>query len=357
MTKLMIVAEAYGRNEELVKQPLVGATGRLLNELLETVGIIPAGTTREVSPAYTNFLYHTRNRIYDAASIYLTNVFRVHPEGNKIEALCGPRWGSLPAIKAGKYMRAEFLPELERLGQEIHDQKPNLILGLGSVALWALLGTSAIRKNRGAIAQSRFGKLLPTWHPASLFPGRSPENRPVLTMDLYKAKREMEFAEVRRPNRFVYLSEAFADIEFGIREMHGAMILSVDIETVGRQITCIGFAWTKHHSLVIPIFDQRNPDKSYWSAENEPLVWRYIAQICNLPVPKLFQNGMYDIRFLYEQYGITVSNCEHDTMLLHHALQPELPKGLGFLGSVYSDEPAWKLMRPKGKGTIKREDE
>jgi hypothetical protein len=32
-------------------------------------------------------------------------------------------------------------------------------------------------------------------------------------------------------------------------------------------------------------------------------------------------------------------------------------KGLGFLGSLYSHEPAWKLMRPKGKGTLKDERE
>ena len=32
-------------------------------------------------------------------------------------------------------------------------------------------------------------------------------------------------------------------------------------------------------------------------------------------------------------------------MLKHHAINPELEKGLGFLGSVYSYEPAWKLMR------------
>jgi hypothetical protein len=29
-------------------------------------------------------------------------------------------------------------------------------------------------------------------------------------------------------------------------------------------------------------------------------------------------------------------------MLLHHSLQPELPKSLGFLGSLYTNEQAWK---------------
>lgn len=47
-------------------------------------------------------------------------------------------------------------------------------------------------------------------------------------------------------------------------------------------------------------------------------------------------------------------NAEHDTMLLHHALQPESLKGLGYLGSVYTDEQSWKQMRVRT--TIKRED-
>jgi DNA polymerase I-like protein with 3'-5' exonuclease and polymerase domains len=77
--------------------------------------------------------------------------------------------------------------------------------------------------------------------------------------------------------------------------------------------------------------------------------------ICELNVPKVFQNGLYDIHFLWRKYGIAPARCEHDTMLLHHALHPEMLKGLGFLGSLYSTEPAWKLMRPKGKQTLKDE--
>jgi hypothetical protein len=43
-------------------------------------------------------------------------------------------------------------------------------------------------------------------------------------------------------------------------------------------------------------------------------------------------------------------------MLLHHALQPESEKSLGFLGSIYTDEASWKTMRQRGKTTIKRDE-
>jgi hypothetical protein len=61
------------------------------------------------------------------------------------------------------------------------------------------------------------------------------------------------------------------------------------------------------------------------------------------------------MHFLWRRYGITVPFAQDDTMLAHHALQPEMEKGLGFLGSIYSDEASWKFMR-KEKDTIKRED-
>jgi hypothetical protein len=50
--------------------------------------------------------------------------------------------------------------------------------------------------------------------------------------------------------------------------------------------------------------------------------------------------------------GIRVMGAAEDTMLAHHALQPEMIKDLGFLGSVYTDEGAWKHLGKRAK-TIK----
>jgi len=72
-------------------------------------------------------------------------------------------------------------------------------------------------------------------------------------------------------------------------------------------------------------------------------------------IPKLFQNGLYDIPFILRTVGIRVLGAAHDTMLLHHALQPESLKGLGFLGSIYSDHGPWKSERKGPSDTIKRD--
>jgi hypothetical protein len=41
---------------------------------------------------------------------------------------------------------------------------------------------------------------------------------------------------------------------------------------------------------------------------------------------------------------------------LHHALFPELPKSLGFMGSIYTNESSWKLLRERKSDSNKRED-
>jgi DNA polymerase I-like protein with 3'-5' exonuclease and polymerase domains len=72
-------------------------------------------------------------------------------------------------------------------------------------------------------------------------------------------------------------------------------------------------------------------------------------------IPKVFQNGVYDLQYLLRM-GLTVNNCAHDTMLLHHSLFPEMKKGLGFLASIYSSEASWKLMRHEKADTVKRDE-
>lgn len=122
-------------------------------------------------------------------------------------------------------------------------------------------------------------------------------------------------------------------------------------------MTCIGFAPSIEVAVVVPFWDKRKPGWNYWkSLEEEVEAMRLVAEICALPARKSGQNFLYDIQYLWAQYGIPVANFTDDTMLLHHSLQPESEKGLGFLGSVYTNETAWKSERPRGEHTIKRED-
>lgn len=342
MIKLLILGEAYGEEEALKLQPFVGKSGWLLDELLSLAGL--------VRPA-----------------CHVTNVFNLQPKPtNDILNLCGSRaeGADLPPLQQGKYIRPEFIPELIRLRDEINEVKPNLVLALGGTALWAMTGVAKITAMRGSITTSNESvlrglnrvKVLPTFHPAAIL--RDYSMREVTQLDFIKAGREQEFPEVIRPKRLIAVDPSLSDIaSLYYSHFKHAKRLAVDIETkpeIG--ITCIGFAYSPAFSLVIPFFDRRKPDCNYWPApEAEIQAWEWVRRFLDLPAEKIFQNGLYDLHHIWRGVGTTVRNAGHDTMLLHHAMQPELPKGLGFLGSLYTNEASWKLMRGK-TDTIKREE-
>jgi uracil-DNA glycosylase len=330
--KMALVGEAWGKEEAASGKPFVGNAGRILNGLLSQAGI----------------------RRDDC---FITNVLNLQPKpSNDIKNCCGPRAegiADMPALIPGKYMRAEFKPELDRLYKELDLVLPNLIVALGATASWALLRTTGIASIRGAVALSYWGKVLPTYHPQAV--GYDWSLRPVLYADLCKAKREAEFPEIRRPQREVWIEPALTDLSAFEQYLDEAEMLAVDIETIGDMITCVGFAPSHDRAIVVPFYDASKPDRNYWpSFEEERTAWQWVAKWCRSPIPKVLQNGLYDINFLWKTMGIAVANATHDTMLLHHALQPELPKGLAFLGSIYSTESAWKLMRRSV--TAKREE-
>lgn len=323
--KIAIVGEAWGAEEARARAPFVGASGQELTRMLSEAGI-------------------------HRADCFLTNVFNVKPEPtNDIENLC--------TDKAGGLSDRELAGELQRLDRELREVKPSVILCLGNTAIWAILGPGhSISKIRGTVTGSRYGKVVPAFHPAAIL--RDWSLRAVTVLDFAKARRESEFPEIRRPERVVYIEPDLADLEWFYHEkIIPCQTLSFDIETSGDQITCIGFAPDHANAIVVPFVDPRKPRASYWLNQSDEIrAWDYVRRVLDTPQPKVGQNILYDLHFLWRQYGIAARNVKEDTMLLHHSLQPESQKGLGFLGSVYSNEQSWKLLGKRGlTETIKRD--
>lgn len=333
--RLAFCAEAFGEQEDMAGRPLIGNAGQEFTRLCNEAGI-------------------QRNECF------LTNTIAARPPDNNFDAFCAKKSevGNdyvLPAIKPGKYLRPELLPELDRLAAELAAVRPNLVVALGGIALWALCRTSAIGSNRGAVAVASLvpgQKVLPTYHPSYLF--KVWQHRPIVLADLMKAKHESAFAEVRRPARQVLVRPALCEIEQWYKDhAEHAQVLSVDIETKYAQMSDIGFASSRSNAMVITLFDASG---DLWSEEGEVEVRQWIARLLATRAKKLFQNGVFDLGFLMRE-GFRVRNCADDTMLLHHSMYPELQKGLGFLGSIYSQEPAWKLMVRHRKSDVLKADE
>lgn len=336
MTSIAIIGEAWGEAEEHQRAPFVGASGYELTRMLNEAGI-------------------------HRADCFLTNVFNLRPRPtNDIENLCSPtKSGGFLPLRPGKYLQEQYFPEVHRVLSELRNLKPNIAILFGNTASWAFLHNTGIKKIRGTIVEStavRGLKCIPAYHPAAIL--RDWSLRTVTVLDLIKANRESKFPQIVRPERTVYIEPSLEDMEWYYdKYLVGAASITFDIETARNQITCIGFAPDKYSAIVIPFVDMRRDRGCYWgSLEEELSAWKFVRRVLALPQPKIAQNGMYDTHFLWRSYGITVNNFEDDTMLLHHALQPESEKGLSFLGSVYTNESSWKLMRTRGKTTIKRDE-
>lgn len=325
----MLVGEAFGEAEEQQHQPFVGPSGWILDGMLSQVGL------------------HRRE-------CYITNCFNLRPKpSNDVKNLCGTKAEGIPGLPAlvkGKFVLKKYAPELDRLYAEINRINPNVIVALGATAAWALLHSTGIKAIRGSVAMTapnqklgRAYKVLPTYHPAAI--AREWHNRPVVISDLDKAKRESETPLFCRPQRELWLYPTLDDLAlFERMYILPADDLGSDIETWQNQITCISYG-TATHAIIIPFVSELRPGKNYWSTIDEELeAWNYVRR-WNAIKKLIFQNGMYDMQFEWRSYRIPAPLAAEDTMLLHHAWQPEMEKGLAFLASIYTDEVSWKFMR------------
>lgn len=380
---LLLVGEAWGADEDITKLPFSGESGkelwRILGEALPNLN--PSEHSR-VSTLHKYELIWVKERDVwlSEASISFTNVFNFRPPDNKIPALCVkkddlPPSYLLPAISKGLYISPRYLPSLQRLSNEISESSPNLVMALGNTACWALLQTTNIGSIRGTTTQAGdgFGKVktLPTYHPAAVL--RQWKWRPIVVADLMKALREREFPQLRRPERQIIINPTLEFFKHWISRILSSPppYLSIDTETTAGMIDTIGFAASKEEAIVYMVgphrvkignhYDIILPERndrvvsSYFSFEEELQFWFLVSSLLESPIPKLFQNGVYDLQYLLTM-GLRINNCLEDTMLLHHSLHPEIQKSLGFLGSIYTDEASWKLMR-KHKGDSEKRDE
>ncbi len=339
---IAIVGEAPGVDEEANGVPFTGHSGRLLRETLARAG-------------------------FDIKDAWITNVFLQRPPGNDVEQFfcaksdAGAGSRLLP-LKQGAYVQQPFVPRIVELQRQLHECRPTLVIALGNTALWAIAQVTGITTHRGALRRHTFATdrgephdcyLLPTFHPAAVL--RNHSLKGIFQVDIEKAYRAYTGTLKRAPTALptVHFSPDRRSLLSWVADLCQRPRLAVDIETHGGQISMIGFAPDAETAFVVPIFEP--PDRegtyagsNYWPTLNDEIfAVSCIKDILQSDADKVFQNGMYDIQYIWRKWRFPPLNCTHDTMLLHHAEQPEMQKGLGFLSSIYLDNPAWKAWRNK----------
>ena len=80
----------------------------------------------------------------------------------------------------------------------------------------------------------------------------------------------------------------------------------------------------------------------------DPVAFATLQKVLQHPhVRKIFHNGMYDIPVVERAVG-PIAEPMHDTLLLHHSIESEVPHSLSFVSSLLLDAPSWKSL---GDGT------
>ena len=149
-SRIMFVGEAPGEEEEIKREPFVGPAGKLLNKIIQTMGM-----RRE--------------------DIYISNIVKFRPR------IDGENQGSANR-KPTKQEMQNFLPYLV---EEIKVVEPELIFALGGTAMTGLLGIeSSVNSARGRLHTFRERSVIVTYHPSFLLRSGSNSDKRKLWEDI-----------------------------------------------------------------------------------------------------------------------------------------------------------------------------
>jgi uracil-DNA glycosylase family 4 len=311
--KLFILGEAPSYQETAAGLPFVGPSGKELDRLN-----FDSGITR--------------------GNCWVSNVCKYEVPPN----LPGKK---IPFAIRARNVGIDMEVQLHELQEEINGIKPNCILALGGTALWALSGKTKIGYYRGSIMHGMGVKFVPTYHPAHLLHQSSGGefkgywNRQVMIFDFKRALYQSKFPELVLPSRTLEICQNSAQLAEFRDRYKNSIRMAVDIEANGTCIpVCIGLSLAKHHGMVVPLWNCEGishiPDSDLvqmWILLSEMLYEKDI----------IGQNFNYD-RDKIKRLGFVIRNLVSDTMLKAHAINPELPKGLAFNTSIFTEEPFYK---------------
>lgn len=311
--KLMVVGEAPGAQEEAYGEAFVGPSGQILNELLAKAGI-------------------------DRSECWLTNIVKVRPPNNDLKKL------EMIGFKI-----SDFTQELK---DEIRQVNPNAILALGNLSLNELTGKNKITDWRGSILQCTMltgYKVIPSIHPANLLYSRGAGSvdysmKTIMQLDYARAVKESQTKEFDLPDHNLMICRSSQHLKQFLERHEDKQLCSIDIEVLKCIPVCICLAFSRYEAISIPLLNQA----SYFNLEgigdyDLSEIWRLLVKFFRKPGLKIIgQNFKFDHQKLLSPCGFPVPNPFADTMFLAHTLHPELPKSLGFLGSVYSRVPFYK---------------
>jgi DNA polymerase len=225
----------------------------------------------------------------------------------------------------------QLLESQQYLREYLRSANHKIIVPMGPQALSFLTGFTDITKRRGSVYKHGEAFVIPMLHPSScVLDGAA---RMAFFLDLKKVARVLEDGWSEYPFKHWIHPDVY-QLEGILPELRAAPFLSVDIESkIGcTYIRCIGFAWARDKATCI--FN----DAPYAEGQSPigPNFRRVVGELLANDAAKLFHNGMFDTIML-EANGFEINNYTEDTMIRQHVIEPELPLGLDYCTSIYTD--------------------
>lgn len=312
--RLAIIGEAPGAEEEVSGEPFVGSSGRLLRFMIGSLNHSPD-------------------------QCFIGNVCQTRPPSNDIEAF--------------SYDGPEIQSGLAQLSQDLQAFRPNCVLCLGRTAFRAANpGVCGLDKSgkpyiplgnwRGSLFTSSWGfKAVGTYHPAYIL--RVYGDSGLFRFDLARAVNQSAYPELTLPDRHYITRPSVCDVQtFCQRIVNENLTVAFDIEGICNNVgvTMLSLFVSPTEGIVVPFWFNGT---HYWSAEDEATIWQTLAAVLSNPrIPKITQNGLYELFCLQWHHKLVVENISEDTMLKHWELFPEFEKSLAVQASIYTHEPYYK---------------
>lgn len=227
------------------------------------------------------------------------------------------------------------------LKEEIDAVKPNVILGFGELALNILTNEHSIHKFRGSIlpVDSTLSSL-----PINVICCLSARdiwemNEAPFAYTQWDISKVFQIKDLRtkfEAKELIWIPKNPSEIQNWWERAQNGRFLTLDIETHHGFITCISFCHDGYETISIPLLIGNLMD-----GHSRGIVYQLVNKILRSSIPKVNQNIIYDLTVL-QRWGFDIKNIIGDTMLMQQTIYPELPRGLDFLTSIYTDQPYYK---------------
>ncbi len=305
-SRVMIVGEAPGGNEEKTGVVFSGAAGKLLNKCLERAGL-------------------------DRNELYVTNAVKCRPPENR-----------KPERFEAKVCSETYLT------REFEEINPTHVLLLGNEALTAVARKSGITKQRGVRldikGQPRDRTIMATFHPAYAL--RNPGIHPTLQEDIRRFARAIkgEFQVVPVRKKYVSTVEGVRGVIRLLQSAPPRTVVAYDVENryvpwhPDWSIQCLGISLDGKTSYVIPLYHPDSPFRKSW----KKLLLHLRAALTRKDLIFVGQNAKHD-NVQLAGVGIFMEH-NFDVMLASHLIDENRPKNLGFLSQTYLGADVYKGM-------------